>query len=186
MAGDPHADRQEWVGMNASKARRVLLAAGMLGLAAVAPSIGAEEKRLRFPLELERPQNGEKVRIEPGAPVLHLVFFATWCGPCVEELPRLANLEAKWVDRGYRLIIVAVPTRQSRERLLGFLREKTPPGALLFDGTGTVGSSCGVEQLPTHLLVGAGGEVIHRASFLSETLVREIEQRFGAGGGRAR
>ena len=47
------------------------------------------------------------------AEVLHLVFFATWCPPCVQELERLADLEERWGNRGYRLVLVAVRNRHT-------------------------------------------------------------------------
>ena len=39
----------------------------------------------------------EVVVLEAGPPALHVVFFATWCPVCVDELDRLARL---YRDRG--------------------------------------------------------------------------------------
>ena len=48
-----------------------------------------------LPVALQDPNSGYEVELKAGAPALHLVFFATWCPPCVKELGRLAELEAR-------------------------------------------------------------------------------------------
>ena len=40
---------------------------------------------------LTDPTTGKPVAVEPGARALHLVFFATWCPTCVDELARLGE-----------------------------------------------------------------------------------------------
>ena len=82
---------------------------------------------------LADPLTGQAVEIEPGDGLLHLVFFATWCPTCVDELSRLAALEARWKRQGYRLVIVAIQTRHTRERIRDFVAEEQPPGRVLFD-----------------------------------------------------
>lgn len=116
------------------------------------------------------------MELAPGAPVLHLVFFATWCPPCMEELPRLAELEARWGEGGYRLVIVAVQGRQSPERLARFVKDERPPGRLLFDSTDRARAACGAERIPAHVLVNADGEVIHRAPALEPEVEETIER----------
>ncbi len=56
---------------------------------------------------LTDPVTGKPVVIQPGKGALHIVFFATWCPTCMEELPRLGEIEARWGTQGYRLVLVA-------------------------------------------------------------------------------
>ena len=72
------------------------------------------------------PVTGESVALQSDG-LLHVVFFATWCPPCLEEFPRLADVEARWQDDGYRLILVAVPTRHTEPRLKQFVESRRPP-----------------------------------------------------------
>lgn len=126
-------------------------------------------------LRLLDPASGAATTVEPGAPLLHLVFFATWCPPCLAELDGLAELEARWEERGYRLVLVAVQSRHTPERLVRFAADEQPPGRLLFDDSGKATASLAEEGLPTHILVGASGEVLLRATALEDGVVEAVE-----------
>ena len=89
-----------------------------------------------LPVELEDPATGSRVELSAGAPALHVVLFATWCPPCVDELEELAELEARWGEHGYRLILVAVSTRHTPSKLARFAEQRRTPGRLLLDADG--------------------------------------------------
>lgn len=46
-----------------------------------------------------------------GRPVL-INFWATWCAPCVEEMPMLSELQAAFEDRGFQVIGIAIDDPQ--------------------------------------------------------------------------
>lgn len=115
---------------------------------------------------LEDPVAGKPVVVAPGARALHLVFFATWCPDCVAELTPLGGLEARWGEQGYRLVIVAVRTRQTADRLADFIEEEQPPGRLLFDANGEAESAWNAKQLPTHVVLDASGHEVARSNKL--------------------
>jgi len=159
---------------------RVGLASGrlacalLLGLALGSPWAGAAGP---LPLTLTDPSAERRVVLEPGAPVMHLVFFATWCPPCIDEFDRLADLDARWEESGYRLVLIAVPTRHTAERLARFGADRRLPGELLFDAEGTAMKALGAESLPTHLLLDADGKIVLRGEALGEDVIRELETR---------
>jgi len=123
------------------------------------------------------PTTGRRVELEPGDRLLHLVFFATWCPTCVEELTDLAELEARWARQGYRLVIVATQTRQTADRLADFVAERKPPGRLLFDDRGEAARTWGAERLPTHVLLDRTGKEIARSGELDERIRTTIAER---------
>ncbi len=45
---------------------------------------------------------------KPTGDVLLINFWATWCGPCRQEIPDLAKLSTKYKGRGLRVIGLAV------------------------------------------------------------------------------
>ncbi len=53
--------------------------------------------------------------------VVLINFWATWCAPCREELPRLAYLQAKYRQSG--LTVLAISVDNERENITGFLQE---------------------------------------------------------------
>ena len=155
--------------------RALLLAAGLV-LATATP---AQAPALRFPLQLSDPVKGTAVSLPGGARLTHLVFFATWCPPCLAEMARLQELEATWERQGYRLVLVAVQTRQTPERLRAYVEKDSPPGQVLLDADGSVQKAAGVEDLPAHLLLAPDGTIVFRAGALADGVVPEVERRLG-------
>jgi peroxiredoxin len=119
-------------------------------------------------VSLQSPITGQTTQLEIGAPVLHIVFFALWCPPCLDELEALTQLQARWAERGYQLVLVAVQTRHTAERLTKFAEENELPGELLFDIDGAAEQRFAVAGLPTHLLLDGSGEIILRADAVGE------------------
>lgn len=70
-------------------------------------------KRYNIPPSIALPDmaltdlNGQKVSLQSyaGHP-LFLSFFATWCGPCMRELPELADLRMKLADQKLQLVCI--------------------------------------------------------------------------------
>ena len=155
-----------------------LLVAAVLLTAAAAAQAPAPAT-VPFPLRLQDPMKGVPLEVAGGARLTHLVFFATWCPPCLAEMPRLQELEATWGRQGYRLVLVAVQTRQTAERLQAFVTNEEPPGKIGLDADGAVQKAAGVEDLPAHVLLGPDGTVHFRAGALADGVVPEIEKRLG-------
>ena len=70
-------------------------------------------KRYNIPPAIDLPDmvltdlNGQKVSLQSyaGHP-LFLSFFATWCGPCIKELPELADLRVKLSGQKLQLVCI--------------------------------------------------------------------------------
>ena len=59
-------------------------------------------------LRLERPGGGEVVLADFRGRPLVLNFWATWCAPCVEEMPLLDRFEREHRSDGWRVVGLAV------------------------------------------------------------------------------
>lgn len=125
--------------------------------------------------ELLDPVSGKMVPLPAGERMTHLFFFATWCRTCLDEIPRLVDLEARWEIDGYSLVLIAVPTRQSPERLRAFVKESDPPGRTLMDNSGALSARMGVEDLPYHVLLDGKGEVVYETPVLDREVASVIE-----------
>jgi peroxiredoxin len=139
-------------------------------------------------VSLIEPATGKPIPVEPGSTALHLVFFATWCPECLAELTRLGEIEARWESQGYRLVLVAIPTRHTVERLAAFAAAERPPGQLLFDEEGQAADAWKAKRLPTHVLLDADGREVARAGSLDGDFERAIADLFddARGNGRRR
>lgn len=69
-----------------------------------APASGADLWSMRF----ERPSGGELIMAElRGKPVL-VNFWATWCAPCVAEMPMLDQFQRDHAAKGWRVVGLAI------------------------------------------------------------------------------
>jgi thiol-disulfide isomerase/thioredoxin len=153
----------------------VLVSSRSVLVLAVVLGFFARARAAELPLVLQDPASGASVEVAPGAHALHVVFLATWCQPCLDEIPRLADLEARWGTQGYQLVLVAIPTRQTRERVARFHDEKKPPGRLLFDADGSAGRKLGADVLPAHFVFDREGKLVLKGRSLSDAVVGAVE-----------
>jgi thiol-disulfide isomerase/thioredoxin len=92
--------------------------------------------------------------------VVLLNFWATWCAPCVREMPSLDRLQAKLKDEG--LEVVAVSQDLAGLELVApfFERLKLRNLAIYLDGAGALAKALGIAGLPTTLLIDREGLVL--------------------------
>ncbi len=108
------------------------------------------------PFELVEVRSGAKVDLEAlrGKPVL-LAFWATWCGPCKEELPDLERLHRE-ADGRWHLVTIS---REPADRLRTFADARGLTLPILQDATGWVSAAYRVDSIPRTLLIDPEGRV---------------------------
>lgn len=89
-------------------------------------------------------------------PVL-LDFFATWCGPCRQSLPDIAQIAKDYAPQG--LVVYAVNCAEDPATVKGFLAETKLNLPVLLDNAGQVAQSYGVRGIPQQVLIGKDGKV---------------------------
>ena len=92
--------------------------------------------------------------------VVLMDFWATWCGPCVGEMPNVIAAYKKYHAQGFD--IVGVSLDQSRPALVSFIAENKMPWRQVFDGkywSSAVPREYGVQAIPFGLLVGRDGKI---------------------------
>jgi thiol-disulfide isomerase/thioredoxin len=88
-------------------------------------------------------------------------FWATWCGPCVAELPNVIATYQKYHDKGFDIIGVSLDTDQAT--LERFLKENNIAWRQFFDGqkwANKLAVKYGVDSTPTTYLLDGDGKII--------------------------
>lgn len=91
-------------------------------------------------------------------------FWATWCGPCVAEIPNVLEQYQKYHDKGFE--VVGISLDEDRETLEKFVAEQKIPWPILFEKPGGEGwrhplaTFYGISGIPTVILIGRDGNVV--------------------------
>jgi thiol-disulfide isomerase/thioredoxin len=99
-------------------------------------------------------------------------FWATWCGPCLEEIPNIRNNFEQFHSKGFEVVGVNLDTRSSDLKQFLTLQGQSIPWAtvtsqVVLDGKADerdwtklpMAAKCGVQSIPFVVLVGRDGKV---------------------------
>jgi peroxiredoxin len=93
--------------------------------------------------------------------VVFLNFWATWCPPCVEEMPAMEKLHQELQKDG--LVILAINFQEGPERVKAFLAEHKLTFTALLDSDGKVSAHNQAWALPVSVVINKRGEIAARA-----------------------
>ncbi len=107
-------------------------------------------------------------------------YWATWCGPCIAELPNVKENYEKYRAQGFE--VVGISLDQDRDRLTKFIAEKEIPWVTLFeDDAGWnhhMANYYGIMGIPATILVDRDGKVVSLSARGSE-LGRHLAKLLG-------
>ncbi len=110
-------------------------------------------------------------------------FWATWCGPCLRELPNVLKLYEQYHSKGFEIVGVSLDT--SKEALEKFIKDKEIPWQNLFshdeENQGwkhPLAQELGVNAIPHTILIGQDGKVL-ALGLRGERLAKKLEELLG-------
>jgi len=93
--------------------------------------------------------------------IVVLNFWATWCGPCKEEMPAFERLRQKLDST--RVVLLTVTADRQREGIKHFMSNLDVRLPVLFDEDQEVSHAYMVRALPTTVIIDGKGTVVGRA-----------------------
>lgn len=88
-------------------------------------------------------------------------FWATWCGPCIAELPNVKKVYADYHDKGFEIIGISLDT--DKQKLTDFTKTNKMPWPQYFDGKGwknDVAKRYAVTSVPSMFLLDQNGVLV--------------------------
>ena len=113
--------------------------------------------------------------------VVLIYFFATWCGPCLEEIPNITKCYRGYRNRGFQVLGVSLD--RDRQTIADFLDKEKYPWPVLLDNYESHGTDksmatyYGIFTIPQMVLIGKDGRVLAldvRGKRLNKALTEQL------------
>jgi cytochrome c biogenesis protein CcmG, thiol:disulfide interchange protein DsbE len=159
-----------WIGIALCLALLVLAGAGWAGKSSKRISVGKPAPAFA----LSGLSSKDTLSLEDlKGKIVFVDFWASWCLPCRQLMPRIAELKARYPE----IEVVAVSVDADREKAITFLRAVEPSLRAVHDPDHKVADSYGVERMPSSFLIDRDGRLRYRHDGYSEEDLETIERR---------
>lgn len=94
---------------------------------------------------------------------VYIDVWATWCGPCIAEIPHLKKVEEKYHGKNIEFVSISVDTEKDYEKWKKMVVSKELGGIQLFadkNWTSDFIKAYGINAIPRFILIGPDGKVI--------------------------
>ena len=93
--------------------------------------------------------------------IVVLNFWATWCGPCKEEMPRLGQIAQHYADQNVAFLLASIDEAKKQPAVRSFVAEqKITLPVLVGASSDLLEQLSGTYVLPATLIVDANGEIV--------------------------
>ncbi|MCB9437552.1 MAG: TlpA family protein disulfide reductase [Anaerolineales bacterium] len=115
---------------------------------------------------------GEPLSIEAGRPVI-LNFWATWCLPCITEMPLLQQAYAE-----HEVMLVGINAGEEEATVQAWIEDRDIQFPIVIDAYGELQAVYRVRGLPTTIFIDQDGYVyrVVEGAISRETLERNIKE----------
>lgn len=90
-------------------------------------------------------------------------FWATWCGPCVAELPNVKKVYEAYHDKGFEIVGISLDREGDKQKLVDFTTRENMPWPQYFDGgwwKNQISTRYAINAIPAMFLLDQDGMVV--------------------------
>lgn len=135
--------------------------------------------------------SGSTVRLSDyrGKKYVLLDFWASWCGPCMQEVPKVRQLHARFGSRGLQIIGISCDEKRSQwlqaieknslkayPQLLSVESDDNKEGQPFFEDQTNIADIYDVTSIPAYLLIDRDGKIIARWQHIGQDQLAIIYQ----------
>jgi thiol-disulfide isomerase/thioredoxin len=119
--------------------------------------------------------------------VVVIDFWATWCGPCVAEMPNMKKLYAEFKDKGVEFVGVSLDRPKAQgglDSLKAFVENNKVEWPQFYDGAPEFAKTWHINAIPTVFLVDADGKLatVEARGKLEKLIPQYLEKAKKSGG----
>jgi thiol-disulfide isomerase/thioredoxin len=93
--------------------------------------------------------------------IVVLNFWATWCGPCKEELPRLAQMAQEYSDRNLTFVLTSIDEQKKLPAVRAYVSEqKISLPIWVGASVDMLEELSGINVVPSTLIIDEKGEIV--------------------------
>lgn len=103
-------------------------------------------------------------------------FWASWCGPCIAEMPNVVSAYKKFHEKGFEILGISLD--QDKAAMEGALKKHEMTWAQYFDGEGwknKISTSFGITSIPATWLIDKKG-MLRETELRGEALAKGVEK----------
>jgi thiol-disulfide isomerase/thioredoxin len=105
--------------------------------------------------------------------IVVLDFWATWCGPCRESMPKLDKIQEEYAGK---MVLLAINVQEPESVVRDYLRSQSLAAKVLLDEDGSVGRQYGAVMIPMQVLIDREGVVRHVVNGFNPQIKAEIKK----------
>ena len=131
-------------------------------------------KMTNFKLQDLRGKNVELKSLLGKGPII-IDLWATWCGPCLKELPELSNLQEKYDD--IQVIAISVDKSRQLNQVKRMVKSHHYKFLTLIDKGGIYKRKLNIANIPQTFLLDRDGNIIYRHEGYKQGDIKNLEEK---------